>query len=139
MGPANQRALGQAAVPFAMWLNSVHNRVHPIRSDSYLDSLALLPCDDKRNDPRLYAAVELVVEGRTGRLVHIGISRSSGIDDFDAAAVASFMRATPFTIPEAPTWSTDGNVYVIWEVFRDEAYACSTMNVRPYLLNVPTP
>ena len=63
----------------------------------------------------------------------------SGIDDFDAAAVASFMRATPFTIPEAPTWSTDGNVYVIWEVFRDEAYACSTMNVRPYLLNVPTP
>jgi len=138
MSPANRRALGAAAVPFAVWLNSVHTRVHPIWSDSYLESLASLPCDDKKNDPTLYAAVELVVEGKTGRLIHVGISRSSGIDDFDAAAVASFMRATPFPIPRPPTWSTDGNVYVIWEVYRDESYACTTMNVRPYLLNLPT-
>jgi hypothetical protein len=33
--------------------------------------------------------------------------------------------------------SPDGNVYLHWEFHRDEVYACSTMNARPFLLNTP--
>jgi hypothetical protein len=28
-------------------------------------------------------------------------------------------------------------VYLHWEFHRDEVYACSTINARPFLLNVP--
>ena len=35
--------------------------------------------------------------------------------------------------------SADGNVYIHWEFHRDEVYACSTMNCRPFILAVSPP
>jgi hypothetical protein len=41
--PGNQTALNTARVPFASYLNAMHNRIHPIFADSFLDSLDRLP------------------------------------------------------------------------------------------------
>ena len=43
MKPGNQTALNTAAVPFASYLNGMHNRIHPIFADSFLGSLDGLP------------------------------------------------------------------------------------------------
>jgi hypothetical protein len=47
-------------------------------------------------------------------------------------------RASPFGPAPSAIISPDGNVYLHWEFHRDEVYACSTMNARPFLLNLPT-
>ena len=136
----NQHPIGAAAVAFATWLNAAHNRVHPIWGDGFLGWLATLPCDDPKNTGGLRTTLELVVRGDDGRILHAGVLRSSGVEDFDVAAISAFVRAAPFAIAAPAIRSTDGNVYFRWEIFRDEAFACSTMNVRPFLLDVaPTP
>ena len=51
--PGNQTALNTAAVPFASYLNGMHNRIHPIFADSFLESLDGLPAEppDERPAP----------------------------------------------------------------------------------------
>ena len=67
----------------------------------------------------------------------MGIVKTSGITAFDIAALDSVDRAQPFGPAPSAIVSADGNVYLHWEFHRDEVYACSTMNARPFLLNVP--
>ena len=48
--PGNQTALNTAQVPFASYLNGMHNRIHPIFAESFLgslDSLAGEPSDER--------------------------------------------------------------------------------------------
>ena len=52
-------------------------------------------------------------------------------------ALDAVQRASPFGPAPSAIVSSDGNVYLHWEFHRDEVYACSTMNARPFLLNVP--
>jgi TonB family protein len=134
--PGNQTALGNAALPFATYLNSMHNRVHPIFADSFLDSLDALPATNALNDLHLVTALEIVLDAN-GAIVRLGVVRSSGVTAFDIAALDSFSRAAPFGKPPPAIVSPDGNVYVHWELHRDEVYACSTMNARPFLLAPP--
>ncbi len=134
--PGNQTALNTAAVPFATYLNTIHNRIHPIFADSFLGSLDGLPKGHPMNDPKLRTNLEIVVS-RTGRLVKMGVTKTSGITAFDIAALDSVNRAQPFGPAPGAIVSADGNVYLHWEFHRDEVYACSTMNARPFILNVP--
>ena len=48
--PGNQTALNTAAVPFASYLNAIHNRIHPIFADTFLGSLDNLPQTHPLND-----------------------------------------------------------------------------------------
>src|SRR5690606_23447442 len=41
--PGNQTALNAARVPFATYLNTIHNQIHPIFADDFLVSLDSLP------------------------------------------------------------------------------------------------
>jgi TonB family protein len=134
--PGNQTALNTAAVPFATYLNTIHNRIHPLFADSFLGSLDGLPKGHPMNDPKLKTNLEIVVS-REGRLVKMGVTRTSGITAFDIAALDAVNRAQPFGPAPGAIVSPDGNVYLHWEFHRDEVYACSTMNARPFLLNVP--
>jgi TonB family protein len=133
--PGNQTALNTAAVPFATYLNGMHNRIHPIFADSFLSSLSSLPRENPLNDPKLITRLELVVT-RDGHLVKMGIVKTSGVTAFDIAALDSVQRASPFGPAPTAIISPDGNVYLHWEFHRDEVYACSTMNARPFMLNV---
>jgi len=131
--PGNTTALNTARVPFATYLNSMHNRIHPIFADSFLGSLDGLPASHPMNDQKLVTRLEIVLT-RDGQLHHMGIVKTSGITAFDIAALDAVQRASPFGTAPSAIVSPDGRVYLHWEFHRDD-YACSTMNARPFMLN----
>lgn len=133
--PGNQTALNTAAAPFALYLNQIHSRIHPIFADTFLDSLDNLPASHPMNDQNLVTALEIVVDHEEGRLVRRGVTRTSGVTAFDINAIAAVDRAAPFGTPPAEIVSPDGNVYLHWE-FRRDAMACSTLYAHPYILKV---
>ena len=134
--PGNQTALNAAAVPFASYLNGMHNRIHPIFAESFLGSLEALPKSNPMNDRKLITRLEIVVT-RDGHIVKMGIVKPSGVTAFDIAALDAVQRASPFGPAPTAIVSPDGRVYLHWEFHRDEVFACSTMNARPFMLNVP--
>jgi TonB family protein len=134
--PGNQTALNTAAVPFATYLNTIHNRIHPLFADSFLGSLGGLPTGHPLNEPKLKTRLEIVVS-KDGHVVKMGVVRTSGITAFDIAALDAVNRAQPFGPAPGAIISPDGNVYLHWEFWRDEVFACSTMNARPFILNTP--
>jgi hypothetical protein len=137
--PGNQTALNTAAVPFASYLNQIHNRIHPIFADEFLDSLDHLPASHPMNDQNLVTALEIVVDREEGRLVRRGVTRTSGITAFDISAIAAVERAAPFGAPPPEIVSPDGNVYLHWE-FRRDGMACSTLFAHPFILKAqPAP
>lgn len=124
-------------MPFASYLNAIHNRIHPLFADSFLGSLENLPKTHPLNSPRLITSLEIVVSPKEGRIVKLGIVKTSGITAFDIAALDSVSRAQPFGPAPTAIVSADGNVYLHWEFHRDEVFACSTMHARPFLLTTP--
>src|ERR1700722_17662222 len=136
--PGNQTALNTAAVPFASYLNGMHNRIHPIFADSFLGSLDALPANHPMNDQHLLTRLEIVIT-KDGHLKKMGIVKTSGITAFDIAALDAVDRAQPFGPAPSAIVSPDGNVYLHWEFHRDEVYACSTMGARPFILSTPGP
>lgn len=133
--PGNQTALNTAASPFANYLTQIHNRIHPIFADTFIDSLDSLPASHPMNDPNLVTALEIVVDKEEGRLVRRGVVRTSGVTMFDVNALAAVDRAAPFGAPPQEIVSPDGNVYLHWEFRRDEM-RCSTLYAHPYILKV---
>jgi TonB family protein len=136
--PGNQTSLNTAQSPFASYLNGMHNRIHPIFADGFLESLDGLPPTHPMNDKHLVTRLEIVLT-REGHLKKMGIVRTSGITAFDVAALDAVDRAQPFGPAPNAIISADGNVYLHWEFHRDQIYACSTMGARPYLLTTPAP
>jgi TonB family protein len=136
--PGNQTALNTAQVPFASYLNGMHNRIHPIFADGFLESLDGLPPSHPMNDQHLVTRLEIVLT-KEGHLRKMGIVRTSGLTAFDIAALDAVDRAQPFGPAPNAIVSPDGNVYLHWEFHRDEVYACSTQGARPFILNNPGP
>lgn len=131
--PGNQTSLNTAASPFGTYLNTMHNRIHPIFAEEFLQSLNSLPPGHKLND-NLVTFVEIVLGKDDGKILRAGITKASGSTMFDLVAVSSARRAGPFGKPPDAIVSPDGKVYVHWEFHRDPFDACSSRNARPYLL-----
>jgi len=132
--PGNQTALNTARVPFASYLNAVHNRLHPIFADSFLASLDSLPGAHPMNKPDIKTHLEIVLDKDEGKVVRMGVTHTSGVTAFDIAALESVMRASPFGAPPGEIVSPDGNVYFHWEFYRNPFYACSTYFAHPFIL-----
>ena len=130
----NQVPLNTARVPFARYINTIHERIHPAFAE-VLTAFEQSP-QAKPLAPDLVTGVEMVIEQRTGKLARMGIVRPSGAEAFDRAVLDAIRRAQPF--PPAPDViaSPDGRVYLHWEFHRDPFDACSTRNVRPFLLKL---
>jgi TonB family protein len=107
----NQRPIGNAAVLDATYLNEMHRRIHPLFADWFLASLDALPASNPMNDPNRFTSVEIVL-GRDGRVVKMGVVKTSGVTAFDVAALDTVDRAAPFGQPPAAILSSDGHVYV---------------------------
>ncbi len=135
--PGNQTSLNAARVPFASYINMMHNRIHPIFADGFLGSLGKLDADDKLNNLKLATHMELVLDGETGAVVRAGIVRGSGVTAFDVAALSSAKSAGPFGKAPDVIVSPDGKVYVHWEFYRDPYFACTSKFARPYLIKAP--
>ena len=132
--PGNQTALNTARVPFATYLNTVHNRLHPIFADSFLASLEALPAAHPMNRPEIKTDLEIVLDKDEGKLVRMGVTHTSGVTAFDIAALESVKRASPFGAPPGEIVSPDGRVYFHWEFYRNPFYACSTYFAHPFIL-----
>jgi hypothetical protein len=135
--PGNQTSLNAAKVPFASYINGMHNRIHPIFADGFLGGLNALPADDKLADLNLVAHAEIVLDGESGKVVRAGIVKTSGVTAFDAGAISAIYSAGPYGKPPDVILSSDGNVYLHWEFFRNPYYACTSKFARPYIVNVP--
>ena len=70
----------------------------------------------------------------TGKIVRMGVTKTSGVTAFDIVALSSVDRAAPFGKAPDVIASPDGNVYLHWEFHRDPFDACTTRNARPYIL-----
>lgn len=136
ISPSNLRPIGDAAVPYAHYLNQLHKKLHPFFTDGFLAGADRRPAGDASHDPALRATVELVLDGETGRIVRRGIVDTSGLTFFDAGALMSIERAAPYGEAPPVIRSPDGNVYLHWELRRD-AMACTTLGIHPYLLKSP--
>lgn len=128
------RSLAGVAPTFAAYLNGMHNRIHPEFADKELDKFDALPAKDPLNDRRLVTRLAIVLSAEEGRVVKIGVAKTSGVTAFDVAALDSVHRAQPFGPAPRQITSADGNVYVDWEFHRDGVFACSTWHSRPLLL-----
>lgn len=136
----NQRPLGGSAVEFARYLNAMHNRIHPLFTDASLSRLDQLPPSHPMNDMKLDTRLEIEIEPVTGNVVKQSVVRTSGVREFDALAMSAVAQAAPFGPASGQLLSTDGNVYVHWEFKRDPVFGCSTMQARPFLLDLwPAP
>lgn len=136
--PGNQTALNTARVPFASYLNTVHNRLHPIFADSFLASLDSLPGNHPMNRADIKTHLEIVLDKDEGKVMRMGVTHTSGVTAFDIAALESVMRASPFGAPPREIVSPDGRVYFHWEFYRNPFYACSTYFAHPFILkNAP--
>lgn len=136
--PGNQTALNAARVPFASYINGIHNRIHPIFAEEFLAALENLPPGHQLNQD-LVTHVEIVLSKDEGRIVRLGVTRASGSTAFDAVALNSISRASPFGQAPDVIVSPDGNVYLHWEFHRDPYDACTTRNARPYILKSAPP
>lgn len=134
--PSNLRPIGDAAVPFANYLDQLHRKLHPFFAEGFLVAADGRPVGDAVHDRSLRATVELVIDGETGRIVRRGIVDTSGLTFFDAGTLMSIERAAPYGQAPPAIRSPDGNVYLHWELRRD-TMACSTLGIHPYLLKSP--
>jgi TonB family protein len=123
-----------AEAELGAYLDNVHACVHEAFADSFLRSLANLPKDSPLSDPTLETTVEIVIDGESGALADVGVVGSSGVPEFDAAAVAAFGRAFPLAKPPPDTLSSDGHLYVTWELHRNPDEACRREQARPWKL-----
>jgi TonB family protein len=88
---------------------------------------------DPLGDSRLVVRVELAI-APDGSIAQMGVVTPSGVPAFDASGLEAFSRAAP--LPPTPTEirSADGNVWIHWQLRRDEVWACSLRLARPFLL-----
>jgi hypothetical protein len=132
----NQTSLNAARVPFATYINTIHNRLHPIFAEEFLASLDALPAGHSLNQ-ELVTHIEIVLNKEDGRIVRLGVTKASGVTAFDIVALNSISRAQPYGKAPDAVISPDGNVYLHWEFHRDPFDACTTRNARPYILKNP--
>jgi TonB family protein len=132
----NQTNLGTRAAPFATYLNLIHNRLHPLFSEGFVDRNDDLPVDSILRDKTLVSWMEIVLRP-DGTIHHLGIVRPSGSTAFDLAALDAVDRAAPFGNAPKEIVSPDGLIYLHWE-FHNDMERCSTANARPYILDEST-
>ena len=133
----NQTSLNAARVPFATYINHIHNQLHPIFADDFLGSLDKLPADNQLNQKGLVTHLELVLDQKDGTILRLGVTKPSGVTAFDIAALKAVERSAPFGAAPDAIASPDGRVYLHWEFHRDPYYACTSRNASPFLLKNP--
>jgi TonB family protein len=134
--PGNQTALNTARVPFSRYLNQIHQRLHEVFAHGFLGHLEQLPDKHPLNNQEMSTHVEIALSREDGRVVKMGITKSSGVTAFDVGALESVSKAAPYGPPPSSIVSSDGNVYLHWEFHRKRVYACSTYFARPYIIDV---
>jgi TonB family protein len=130
--PGNQTALKTRANPFAVYLARMHRRIHELWGFGFLEDLDSKPSDHPMNDWDLWTNVEISVNP-DGSVNKVTIVRTSGVLDFDVAALDTVLSAAPYDETPEEIRSADGRVYMRWGFYRNWRQ-CGTFNAEPYIL-----
>lgn len=135
--PGNQTALNTRAAPFAAYIARMHRSIHELWGFGQLEEWDDKPGSSPFNNRNLMTELEIVLNG-DGTIDRIGVARSSGLMEYDVAAVDVAYTAGPYPDPPRGIRSANGKIYVHWKFYRDERQ-CATSGAEPYILNNPSP
>ncbi len=130
--PGNQTALNTRAAPFAAYIARMHRSIHELWGFGQLEEWDEKPGSSPYNNRNLVTELEFVLNG-DGTVDRIGVVKSSGLLEYDVAAVDVAYTAGPFPDPPREIRSANGKIYVHWHFFRDERQ-CATSGADPYIL-----
>ena len=130
--PGNQTALNTRAAPFAAYLARMHRSIHELWGFGQLEEWDEKPGSSPYNNRNLVTELEFVLNS-DGTIDKVGVARSSGLLEYDVAAVDVAYTAGPFPDPPREIRSANGKIYVHWHFFRDERQ-CATSGADPYIL-----
>jgi TonB family protein len=134
--PGQQEVLGSRQQIFHNYIEAIHEAsIHPLFADSFLASLPSLSADDPLNNWNLNMVAEFEIF-ESGKISEIRVVRSSGNMVFDAGAVDSIYRSSPFPPPPKSVLSWNRRVYLRWGFYRNHR-KCGVFNVEPYILRAP--
>lgn len=135
--PGRQEVLGSARQKlFHNYIEAIHEAsIHPLFADSFLESLPSLSADDPLNDWSLHMVAEFEIF-ESGQISEIRVVKSSGNIVFDAGAVDSIYRSSPFPRPPKSVLSWNRRVYLRWGFYRNHR-KCGVFNVEPFILRAP--
>jgi TonB family protein len=133
---APKEPLDKRAAIFRNYLEATHDKIHMLFADSFLPSLVSLGASNPLNNFNLMALLEFeILENGTVNEVHV--IRTSGQAVFDAAAVDSLYRSSPFLPPPKAVLSWNHRVYFRWGFYRNNR-KCGTFNAQGYILKAPS-
>jgi outer membrane biosynthesis protein TonB len=130
-----QVPLGKKTRIFRNYIEVAHRRIHTLFAHSFLGSLSSLDPSDPLNDFTLMTKMEFEILA-TGVVNDIHVIKTSGNSVFDAAAVDSIFRSSPFRPPPQAILSYNDRVYFRWGFYRNHRM-CGVFNAEPYLLRAP--
>ncbi|MCP4599978.1 MAG: energy transducer TonB [Proteobacteria bacterium] len=134
--PGNQEPLGDRQQIFHRYIDMIHQQdIHPLFGDSFWASLSNFTPGHPLNDWSLRVMAEFEIFAN-GHISEVRVVRTSGNAVFDAAAVDSVYRSSPFPAPPKEILSWNDRVYLRWGFYRNRRM-CGVFNVEPYILKAP--
>jgi len=130
--PGNQTALKTRAHPFALYVARMHRRIHELWGFGFLDDLEGKPSNHPLNNMDLWTNLEVSVNP-DGSVHKVTIAKTSGLTEFDVAAVDTVLSSAPYEATPEAIRSVNGKVYLRWGFYRNWRQ-CGTFNVEPYIL-----
>jgi TonB family protein len=113
------------------YLRAMHSAIHFRWATKFVDWVASKrPPNDRLNDRTLEAEVLFTVRW-DGSPAQITVSSSSGVEEFDAAAMAAVKGDRPFPVPPIDVYGDDGVAHFRW-IFARDRRLCSGGEVRRF-------
>ena len=81
-----------------------------MRLDRFLATLDAMPQNHPLNRQDMVTHIEIVLSKEDGRIVRMGVTKSSGNTAFDVGALDAVQQASPYGVPPEAIVSPDGNV-----------------------------
>lgn len=130
--PGNQTALKTRASPFAVYIARMHRNIHERWGFGFLEALDDKPASSPMNNFDLFVVIEMSINP-DGSVYKTTIAKTSGILDFDVAALDTVLSSGPYEETPEAIRSVDQRVYLRWGFYRNWRQ-CGTFNVEPYIL-----
>ena len=130
--PGNQTALKTRANPFAVYIARMHRKIHERWGFGFLEDLDSKPASSPMNNFDLYVMIEISIDP-DGTVHKTTIAKTSGVLEFDVAALDSVISSGPYEPTPEAIQSVDKRVYMRWGFYRNWRQ-CGTFNVEPYIL-----
>ena len=115
----------EAMMPIAGYLAGAHRRLHASFAEG---TLVEFERGRSQLGHDLEATLDLALAEADGRIVDLRLSRSSGVDLFDAATIAGALHASPFGAPPPEVVGGDARAHIAWRFHRRAADPCALAN-----------